>query len=176
MKIIFGIATLLGGLAALYFFWDKIKTQLGRLFNRQRTILDDNFEKFNDWSPYRDGNVFHSDEKSHTGKCSLKKSGFNDPNGGVKKISKIGRGILFSGWIYRPSKGDGGPADRLAIEDAKGTGYGFAVRHIGLPKIHFLSLWIYGTIESVNLERMISQSVPYPHTQFYVLLGQLIER
>jgi hypothetical protein len=129
MKIILGIATLLGGFAAIWFFWDKIKTRLRRLFNGQPTILDDNFEKFEGWLTYCDGNVFHSDEKSHTGKFSLKKSGFNDPNGGVKKFSKTGRGILFSGWVYRPSQGDGGPADRLAIEDAKGNGYGFAVRH-----------------------------------------------
>ena len=56
-------------------------------------------------------------------KFSLKKSGFNDPNGGIKKFTATRRGILFSGWVYRPSHGDGGPADRLAIEDAKGNGY-----------------------------------------------------
>lgn len=70
-----------------------------------------------------------SDECPYKGKFSLKKAGFNDPNGGFKKINRIGRGLVFSGWVYRPSKTEGGPADRLAIEDAKGNGYGFIIRH-----------------------------------------------
>lgn len=91
--------------------------------------FSDDFEYFDGWIPYRDGNILHSDEQAHNGKFSLKKTGFNDPNGGIKKIKKIRRGFVFSGWIYRPSNGEGGPADRLAIEDAKGNGYGFAIRH-----------------------------------------------
>ena len=147
MKIILGVATILGGIAAIWFFWDKIKSRLRRLFNKQLTILDDRFEKFDGWLKYRDGIVLHTDEKSHTGKFSLKKSGFNDPNGGVKKISKIGRGILFSGWVYRPSLEDGGPADRLAIEDAKGNGYGFAVRHEEDSFLLFIESRVEGAFE-----------------------------
>lgn len=129
MEIIVLIATLLSGVAAVWYFWDKIMAVLQTLFHANLTILNDNFEKFEGWKPYRDGNVLYSDELSHTGKFSLKKTGFNDPNGGVKEIKKIGRGILFSGWVFRPSNGEGGPADRLAIEDNKGNGYGFAIRH-----------------------------------------------
>lgn len=61
MKIILGIATLLGGFAAIWFFWDKIKTRFRSLFSGQLTILEDNFEKFEGWVTYRDGNIFHSD-------------------------------------------------------------------------------------------------------------------
>ena len=92
-------------------------------------LFSDNFENFDGWMIYRDGAVFHSAERSHNGKFRLKKTGFNDPNGGFKRIKKTKRGFIFSGWIYRPSQEEGGPADRLAIEDSKGNGYGFAVRH-----------------------------------------------
>lgn len=92
-------------------------------------LFSENFENFDGWIPHREGGVFHSDEYAHNGKFSLKKSGFNDPNGGFKRTKKIKRGFIFSGWIYRPSQGDGGPADRLAIEDSNGNGYGFGIRH-----------------------------------------------
>ena len=129
MELILLIATLLSGVAAVWYFWDKIKAVWHTLFHSNSAILLDNFEKLEGWLTYRDGNVLHSDEFAHSGKFSLKKTGFNDPNGGTKEFKKTGRGILFSGWVYRPSNGDGGPADRLSIEDNKGNGYGFAVRH-----------------------------------------------
>lgn len=93
-------------------------------------IFYDDFSEFKDWKPLLNGSVFHSDEKSHSGACSLKKITYNDPNGGYKLISKkVKPNFCFSGWIFRPSGYDGGPADRLALEDDNGNGYGFVVRH-----------------------------------------------
>ena len=129
MEFVGLIATLLSGVAAIWYFWDKIKAGLNFIFHPNSPILSDNFEKFEGWQIYRDGNVLHSDEVSHSGKFSLKKTGFNDPNGGIKEFKKTGRGILLSGWLFRPTNSDGGPADRLSIEDNKGNGYGFAIRH-----------------------------------------------
>ncbi|WP_022665459.1 hypothetical protein [Desulfospira joergensenii] len=129
MELIIIIATLTSGLAAVWYFWDKIKEIANNLFHSKGNILSDNFEMFEGWLTYRDGNVLHSDEIAHTGKFCLKKTGFNDPNGGIKEFKKVGRGLLFSGWLHRPSSSDGGPADRLSIEDRDGNGYGFAIRH-----------------------------------------------
>ncbi|MFP3861142.1 MAG: hypothetical protein ACLFUW_09995 [Bacteroidales bacterium] len=105
------------------FYWAK------RTKTKDDLHFSDDFSDFEGWSRFLEGNVIHSDDYSYVGRFSLKKTGFNEPNGGFKKISKIRRGFVFSGWIYRPSKTEGGPADRLAIEDDKGNGYGFIIRH-----------------------------------------------
>jgi len=95
-----------------------------------KTLFRDDFLSFEGWLNVEPGAVLLSDEMSHESATSLKKVGANDPAGGFKYIGKtLKRGLVFSGWIFRPSGGDGGPADRLVIEDLNGNGYGFGIRH-----------------------------------------------
>lgn len=92
------------------------------------SLFYDQFDTFSGWTKYDKGDVSQSAEFYHTGIHSLKKHSKNDPNGGFKEIGRsINLGILFSGWMYRPTKQGGGQANRLAIEDGHFNGYGFAV-------------------------------------------------
>lgn len=102
-----------------------------KLKTRQKNeIFFDDFEKFEGWTNIGPGGVLQSDDYAHSGVFSLKKAGANDPSGGFKMIGKtVDRGFILSGWIYRPSDGEGGPADRLGVEDRNGSGYSFGVRH-----------------------------------------------
>jgi hypothetical protein len=90
-------------------------------------LFHDVFDSFDGWNDFKNGQVTHTSEQAHIGSHSLKKSGANDPHGGFKEIGQeIGRGFVFSGWVYSPV-GRSGEADRLAIEDHHFNGYGFAV-------------------------------------------------
>lgn len=94
------------------------------------SLFSDNFNKFIEWYNYGKGIVIQSNDIAHNGNFSLKKDSNSDPNGGFKKLKKrTGLGIVFSGWIYRPSKSAGGLGDRLAIEDSNFNGYGFCIAH-----------------------------------------------
>jgi hypothetical protein len=92
-------------------------------------VFHDVFDSFDGWQDYLRGKVSQStDITPRVGQYTLKKSDNNDPNGGWKEIGRsVGPGFAFSGWIYRPVKQGGGQADRLAIEDSRNNGYGFAV-------------------------------------------------
>jgi hypothetical protein len=96
-------------------------------------VFQDQFDEFNAWKSYLEGNVYQSEEVSYTGPFSLKKEsrqGKGDPYGGYREIGKIiGRGYVFSGWIYRPDIRTNGNGDRLAIENSSFNGYGFTVGH-----------------------------------------------
>ncbi|ADC68952.1 conserved hypothetical protein [Methanocaldococcus sp. FS406-22] len=95
----------------------------------------DNFENWTGWEQYRNGIVQWSSSYSHSGNYSLEKYGVstslnNDPNGGFKLLPKeIGRDVVISGWIYRPSNWGGGPIDRIGLEDENFNGYSFRVDH-----------------------------------------------
>lgn len=110
---------------------DVRKMPLVESSGEHTVLLSENFDNFEGWSKLLNGEICHSNDFSHTGSYCLKKFKNNDPNGGYKEIGKnISRGFVLSGWLYRPSGKVGGPADRLAVTDAKGTGYGFAVSHL----------------------------------------------
>jgi hypothetical protein len=86
---------------------------------------------FDSWQQYRNGKVSQSQEQVHRGTYSLKKHHASNPHGGFKEMDNpIGLGVIFSGWIYRPTQRGGGQADRLAVEDSNFNGYGFAVDHL----------------------------------------------
>jgi hypothetical protein len=94
---------------------------------KSKILFHDVFDSFDGWNDFKNGQVTHTSEQAHIGSHSLKKSGANDPHGGFKEIGQeIGRGFVFSGWVYSPV-GRSGEADRLAIEDHHFNGYGFAV-------------------------------------------------
>lgn len=114
----------IGFIALLVIFIQELKKRTAEI------IFYDDFSEFKDWKPLINGSVIHSDENPHSGACSLKKIAHNDPNGGYKLINRtLKPSFCFSGWIFRPSDFDGGPADRVALEDDNGNGYGFLVRH-----------------------------------------------
>ena len=105
---------------------EKVKKE----FDNKKLVFVDDFDSFVGWLNYNHGLVTHSNEFSYEGKYSLKKDKYNDPNGGYKILPlKLELGILFSGWIYRPSGGSGGKMDRIALEDSDFDGYGFGVSH-----------------------------------------------
>ncbi|WP_064496815.1 hypothetical protein [Methanocaldococcus jannaschii] len=95
----------------------------------------DNFENWTGWNQYKNGIVQWSSIQSHSGNYSLEKYGIstslnNDPNGGYKLLPKeIGRDVVISGWVYRPSNWGGGPIDRIGLEDENFDGYSFEVNH-----------------------------------------------
>ena len=86
-------------------------------------LFFDDFEKWEGWKNYRNGVVSQSNDTSLSGVYSLKKSNYNDPNGGYKLLPYyIGRDIVLEGWIYRPSSWSGGSIDRIGIEDENFNG------------------------------------------------------
>lgn len=92
----------------------------------------DNFEAWEGWQEYGNGVVSQSNEVAYDGSYSLKKDQRNDPNGGYKLIGKtIGRAILIEGYVYRPSPWNGGPSDRVGLEDGNFDGYSITINHNG---------------------------------------------
>ncbi|ABR56644.1 conserved hypothetical protein [Methanococcus aeolicus Nankai-3] len=93
-------------------------------------IFYDNFENWSGWANYGSGTVYQSNEQHYSGNYSLKKDNNNDPNGGYKNLSEVvGRDVVISGWIYRPSNYSSGSIDRLGLEDENFNGYTIAVSH-----------------------------------------------
>lgn len=116
-------------------------------------LLYDNLEKFSGWVTYLNGKVEQSNTHFYSGKFSLLKNDFNDPNGGFAKLrKKVGLDLLFSGWLYRerPLNSSGEQANRLALENADFNGYGFCINH-GAQEI-----WIEKRDEGTS--RMIKES------------------
>ncbi len=100
------------------------------LSDEMSLILSDDFETSLNWEQYLDGEVSQSADFAHSGKYSLKKDKMNDPHGGHRTFDvTVHGGFIFSGWLYRPSEGMRGVGERLAIEDNRGSGYGFCVSH-----------------------------------------------
>ncbi|HHF58247.1 MAG TPA: DUF2341 domain-containing protein, partial [candidate division WOR-3 bacterium] len=90
----------------------------------------DNFEAWEEWQEYGNGVVSQSNEVAYNGSYSLKKDQRNDPNGGYKLIGKtIERPILVEGYIYRLSSWNGGPSDRVGLEDGDFNGYSITINH-----------------------------------------------
>ncbi len=93
-------------------------------------IFFDDFESFSGWTNYSSGIIQQSSDISYRGSFSLKKTAYNDPNGGYKLIGRrIGRGIVLEGYTYRPASFAGGPIDRVGIENGSFDGYSFRVHH-----------------------------------------------
>ena len=120
-------------------------------------IFSDNFESFEGWSDYQAGRVVHTSEQRYSGTHSLKKELENDPHGGYKTIGKkINRGILFSGFLFRPRDYSGGNGERLALENEKFSGYGFAIVH--RSNIVWIERRDYG--EFVRISKQVSFEPP----------------
>jgi hypothetical protein len=101
----------------------------------KKLVFQDDFEEFKEWNDYGNGTVIQSEDFQHSGKYSLKKDLAGDPDGGYKLIGRrLGfdeedKEIIFKGWIYRPSISSPALGDRLAIEAADFSGYGFCINH-----------------------------------------------
>lgn len=98
------------------------------------TVFSDDFELFTGWKDYRNGRVVQSGDNPHSGKFCLKKDSSGDPDGGFKALeTRIGfeeiSSVIFTGWIYRPFMPSSNLGDRLALEDANFSGYGFCIAH-----------------------------------------------
>ena len=97
------------------------------------TLLNDTFETFTAWSNYNSGVVTQSSTQAHTGTFSLKKTSFDDPNGGTRTIATTNReNLILEVWLYSESPRVGGTRDRIAIVDLDYNGYGFGVSGTGL--------------------------------------------
>ncbi len=99
--------------------------------HRGDVLLYELFESHEGWQQFRQGTAVQSEYVAHKGRFSLRKERPADPNGVYRMLSRrAGLGLLFSGWIYRPTEGgQGGLGDRLAVEDSDFNGYGFVVSH-----------------------------------------------
>lgn len=96
----------------------------------KRLVFSDDFETWAGWTNYLTGTVEQSDEQAHGGSYSLKKDTANDPHGGWKALGEtLGRGIVLSGWFYRPTGWAGGSADRISLCNGDFDGYGFYTQH-----------------------------------------------
>ncbi|EEB74849.1 DUF2341 domain-containing protein [Thermococcus sp. AM4] len=96
------------------------------------TVFDfyEDFENWKGWNQYNHGSVQQSSDVAYTGRYSLRKDEYNDPNGGYKLIGKnMGRDIILEGYVYRPKKWEGGPVDRIGLEDDNFNGYSISIRH-----------------------------------------------
>jgi len=101
-----------------------------KIESKGETIIEENFQNFDGWERYLDGEISLTDEVAPiTGNHCLKKDSKNDPHGGFKTVGYFGLGFVFSGWIFRPSSKKGGKGDRIAIEDNSFNGYGFSIAH-----------------------------------------------
>jgi len=90
----------------------------------------DDFETWEDWVQYRDGQVFQDSTRYYDGQYSAHKTTANDPNGAYKDIGKtLGRDIVLEFWVNRDSGYSGGSSDRVGVIDSNGNGYGWHFNH-----------------------------------------------
>ncbi len=90
------------------------------------SVFEDDFEDWEGWFTYGDGNVYQSSDRARTGSYSLIKDDNDDPDGGFKDTGyTFTNEYVFEGWIYRPEPWSSGQADRLAVSDEDANGYGF---------------------------------------------------
>ncbi len=125
-------------------------------------IFYDDFETFENWQNYSLGIVEQFCDLSFYGECSLRKTGFNDPNGGYRILDRnITRGIIIEGYTYRPDPWDGGSIDRVGIEDSGFNGYSF--------RVHHAQNYIAIDIRNGGTATLISQTVPWdpPENEWY---------
>ena len=93
------------------------------------TILQDYFEEWQGWGVLGYGVVSQSNEIAYQSAYSLKKSNYNDPNGGYKNLPLTLSKWILECLIYRPSNYTGGAADRIGLENNNGNGYTFCFNH-----------------------------------------------
>lgn len=156
-NIVFGL--LIGVLTGVFtwLIWTYIK--------RKSTLFYDNFKSFKGWQKYKEGEVSLSNEiVPKRGKYCLKKELHHDRvGGGFKNLRKsIGLGIVFSGWIYRPSNSSSTSlGDRLAIEDKNNNGYGFSVDH------RLEAIWIERRDKGIHAVISKQESYSPPKDKWY---------
>ncbi len=111
-----------------YLCYDE--TQQNTLSNPYNTFdFYDGFEVWEGWIKHGYGIVEQSSEEVYKGKYSLKKTGYNDPNGGYKYIGfTLDYPFILECYIYRANF-NGGGADRIGIIDSNGNGYGICLGH-----------------------------------------------
>lgn len=91
--------------------------------NLNRIFYDD-FETFTGWTTVGTGTVAQSSSQKYAGSFSAVKSAGGDPNGAYKLLGKeVYRKWKIEVWFYRETSA--GSADRIAIVNSAGDGYGF---------------------------------------------------
>lgn len=106
--------------------WDLTTPFLRKRAELGQQVLFDDFETFSGWTTVNSGVVSQSSAQAYEGTFSAIKTTNNDPNGAYKLlVSPIYREFVFEAWIYSVEPRAGGSADRLAIVDSSGNGYGF---------------------------------------------------
>jgi len=93
--------------------------------------FEDSFEDgIANWSDFGSGTVIQDNAQAFDGSYSLLKQNNNDPNGGIRRLHLAeSPGVLFWGYVFRPSNYAGDGDDALALVDVNGDGYGFRVDH-----------------------------------------------
>jgi hypothetical protein len=105
------------------------------ILRKKRPLFFDDFRKYEGWEPTKFDNyigkisICTTFARSH-GRC-LKKDFPNDPHGGFKVLpKKINGNFSFTGWLFSEmERHTEGVANRIAIEDATFSGYGFMINH-----------------------------------------------
>jgi hypothetical protein len=145
-----------------YSVTQKFGGQNPELSDRFGVLFFDDFEVWSGWYNYSNGVVSQSSDVSFSGYYSLKKSDFNDPNGGYKLIGKkAGRDVVLEGWCYRPSGWSGGAIDRVGLENESFSGYTFRVHH----SLNYISI----DRRTNGIATQISSQVPWnpPEDEWY---------
>lgn len=99
------------------------------IFLKKEILFFQNSFNNHGWIDINGGGVIHYDDIAYSLNSSLEKISGSYSDGAEKKLDKkIGRDIVFSGYVYRPSRWSKEiPTDRLSIEDENNNGYGFCV-------------------------------------------------
>ena len=106
--------------------WDLTTPFLRKRAALGEQVLLDDFETFSGWTTVSSGVVSQSSAQAYQGTFSAIKTTNNDPNGAYKLLSSpVYREFVLEAWIYSVEPRAGGGADRLAIVNSSGDGYGF---------------------------------------------------
>lgn len=115
-----------------YSFIDYDNTLVGwwrfENFNSQ-LIFEENFDTFDGWEQYLNGQIEHSnEEEARFGTYSLKKTGDNNPNGGFKVLGfELDRDFIFEYWIKSEDPRISGVNDRISLQNSDNEGYGVLI-------------------------------------------------
>jgi len=102
-----------------------------------RPLLRDDGSSADEWEAIGEGVVVLASDCPDTDGPCLQKVGSGDPNGGFRRLEEPAhRPLTLTAWILHPSTRGGGPADRIALENGNGDGYGFCLTQQGK------ALWI----------------------------------
>lgn len=97
-----------------------------------RVLLRDDCSALDGWHILGEGEVTLVEDDPSIERPYLCKSGPGDPNGVFRCLPEAAsRPISLTTWLCHPAPRTGGPADRVAVEDKGGNGYGFCLTQGG---------------------------------------------